>query len=65
MRDVNDNELVSNSYSLTGIYNLNVVEPQRTCDIRSSIINRGMPGVQSSLFNGLKLDWCPKVRISG
>ena len=56
MRDVNDNELVSNSYSLTGICNLNVVEPQRACDIRSSIINGGMPRVQSSMFSGLKLD---------
>ena len=60
MRDVNDNELVNNSYSITNIYNLNVVEPQRACDIRSSILNRGMSGVQSSLFSGLKLDWCPK-----
>ena len=58
MRDVNDNELVSNPYSLMGICNLNVVEPQRACDIWSLIINRGMPGVQSSFFSGVKLDWC-------
>ena len=57
MRDVNDNELVSNSYSLASIYNLNVVEPLRACDMRSLILNRGMPEVQSSLFSELKLDW--------
>ena len=56
MRDVNDNELISNLYSLTGICNLNMVEHERACDIRSSILNRGMPGVQSSLFSGLKFD---------
>ena len=60
MRYVIDNELVSNSYSLTGICNLNVVEPERACDMWSSILNLGMPRVQSSLFSGLKLDWCPK-----
>ena len=60
MRDIIDNELVSNSYSLTGICNLNVVEPQRACDIWSSILNRDMPGVQLNLFSGLKLDWCPE-----
>ena len=57
MRDVNDNKLVNNSYSLTGICNLNVMEPKRACDMRSSILNRGMPGVQSRLFSELKLDW--------
>ena len=57
MRDVIDNELVSNSYLLMGIYNLKVVESLRACDNRSSILNRGMPGVQSSLFSGLELDW--------
>ena len=65
MRDVNDNELVSNLYSLTSIFNLNVVERQRACDIRSSILNRGMLGVQSSLFSGLKLDCVLRVRIQG
>ena len=58
MGDVNDNELVSNSYSLMSICNLNVVEPKRACDIQSLILNRGMLGVQSRLFSGLKLDWC-------
>ena len=56
MRDVNENKVVSDSYSLTGICNLNVVEPKRACDMRSSILNQGMPGVYSSLFSGLKLD---------
>ena len=54
MRDVKDNELVSNSYSLTDIYNLKALEPQRACDIQSLIINQGM---QSILFSGLKLEW--------
>ena len=58
MRDVNDNELISNSYLLTGIYNLNVVEPERAYDMWSLILNRGMSGVQLSLFSELKLDWC-------
>ena len=56
MKDVNDNELVSNLYSLMGICNLNVVELERACDMWSSILNRGMPRVQSILFSGLKLD---------
>ena len=43
-----------------GICNFNVVEPERAYDIRSSILNRGMPGVQLSLFSKLKLDWCPE-----
>ena len=60
MRDVNDNELVSNSHSLMGICNLNMVGPERACDMWSSILNRGMPRVQSNLFSGLKLDWCPE-----
>ena len=58
IRDVNDNKLISNSYSLTGICKLNVVELNRTCDKWSSILNRGMLGVQSNLFSRLKLDWC-------
>ena len=57
MRDVNENKLVSDLYSLTDICNLNVVKPERACDMWSSILNRGMLGVQSSLFSGLKLDW--------
>ena len=39
MRYVNDNELVNNSYSLTENCNLNVVEPERACDMWSSILN--------------------------
>ena len=60
MRDVNNNKLVNISNSLTGICNLNVVEPERACDMWSSILNRGMLGVQSSLISGLKLDWYSK-----
>ena len=54
MRDVNDNELVSNSYSLIGIYNIYVVEPERAPRQRRSMMNRGILGGQSSLFSGVK-----------
>ena len=50
MRDVNDNKLVSNSYALTGICNLNVVELEKAQRHRSSIHNRGM------LWSSVKLD---------
>ena len=41
-----------------GICNLNVVGPKRAPRQWSSMMNRGIPGGQSSLFSGVKLDWC-------
>ena len=58
MRDVNDNKYISCLYALTDICNLSVVGPKRTYDIRARYQIDICVGVQSSLFSGLKLDWC-------
>ena len=58
MRDVNDNEQINQLYSLKGICNLSVVEVERAYNTGARYQIEVCPGIQLSLFSGLKLDWC-------
>ena len=67
IRDVNDNKLVSNLYSLTGIYNLNVIEPEGIGAAEGMDLRAGPVSSAAMSFKNLFNDECkqPYVMIRG
>ena len=65
MRDVNDNEQISYLYSLMGIVNLSVVEPERTYDIGAQYQIDVCPEVHQAYLVDSSLTGVLRVRILG